>query len=158
MSGRQAVRILRHDLEENHGEDHVVDAGELETLLNWAEALLDVLDSLPPGWSAPIEPDVDERYCSDCEHPHGYHDTKRGCTMPLGPTGLPLGRNEAQSKVCGCGAPTEPDANEREALSRTVLSGLRDAWRDDYSAESVASTVAANVLAAGYRRTQGGDA
>lgn len=41
-------------------------------------------------------------YCPSCEHPRGYHDDQRGCTMPLDRYGLPIMRNDAQVAVCEC--------------------------------------------------------
>lgn len=79
------------------------------------------------GYRPPTHPDDgtrdtdDPRYCSDCQHPDGYHDSKRGCTMPLGPSGSPASRNETQKGVCGCGRP-KPDADER--ARRIDLPGL----------------------------------
>lgn len=57
--------------------------------------------------------DVDLHYCQACDHPHGYHSSERGCSMPLGLSGLPIGRNEETAMSCGCrgvmtGVPNKP--------------------------------------------------
>lgn len=42
-------------------------------------------------------------YCDACGHPVGYHDSG-ACSMPLGPSGLPHGRNEPCAGSCACTA------------------------------------------------------
>ena len=41
-------------------------------------------------------------YCSNCDHPTGYEDPARGCTMPLNSHGDPVGPNEETALSCGC--------------------------------------------------------
>lgn len=40
-------------------------------------------------------------YCTFCEHPHGYHDKERGCTMPVNAAGIPIASGEAETP-CKC--------------------------------------------------------
>jgi hypothetical protein len=59
------------------------------------------LESPPGGWGYASKP-LKGFYCPTCEHPWGYHALKDGCSMPLGPTGLPLGRNDVAFGSCKC--------------------------------------------------------
>lgn len=66
-------------------------------------------------------------YCKECKHPNGYHTEDRGCTMPLGPTGLPLGRNEIQVSTCRCGAP-ETGRKDVDVFIENIASGTCDPY------------------------------
>lgn len=62
-------------------------------------------------------------YCPSCQHPGGYHDPERGCSMPLSDSGLPVGRGEETVRSCGCGKPNEfngyvPESDEESAFLR----------------------------------------
>lgn len=59
------------------------------------------------AWDSGAEVDLEEllnqtTYCLVCHHPHGYHTTERGCTMPLDAAGLPVSRTSDTVRSCGC--------------------------------------------------------
>ena len=61
--------------------------------------------------------DIDALYCSECQHPHGYHDAERGCTMPLDTEGLPLtnSRTVIPAGPCRC---KESDSHKMARLEQ----------------------------------------
>lgn len=91
-------------------------------------------------------------YCDDCRHPNGYHHAERGCTMPLGPTGLPLRMNERRESYCGCGAAAtgRPDV---DVLIENIASGTCDGYLEAILAAAHGRKRAIRGLPRPYGRT-----
>jgi len=59
-------------------------------------------------------------YCPGCHHPWGYHDERRGCTMPLNQHGSPVSSREVTVRSCRCTeSPDQLPLWEPDAVART---------------------------------------